>query len=121
MPGKVYYNAELHVLEAVSRGVALLLVGLDFESQETLGGVPRLRDITALLLADGGAAGLNPPEWIEKLHPQVVLLSAAAEELAPDPDVQAAMQGYTLLRTDHNGWIELTTDGEQIWLEVERR
>jgi hypothetical protein len=30
------------------------------------------------------------------------------------------MHGYTLLRTDRNGWIELSTDGEQMWVEVER-
>ena len=28
--------------------------------------------------------------------------------------------GYTLLRTDRNGWIQLSTDGEQLWVEVER-
>ncbi len=32
----------------------------------------------------------------------------------------AAVEGYTLLRTDRNGWIELTTDGKQLWVEVER-
>jgi hypothetical protein len=30
------------------------------------------------------------------------------------------MQCYTVLRTDRNGWIELTTDGQQMWVEVER-
>jgi hypothetical protein len=32
-----------------------------------------------------------------------------------------ALDGYTLLRTDRNGWIHLTTDGEQMWVEVENR
>jgi hypothetical protein len=32
-----------------------------------------------------------------------------------------AMQGCTLLRTDQNGWIELSTDGERMWVEVERK
>jgi competence protein ComEC len=82
---------------------------------------PALTPVTALLLADGGALDLNPPEWIERLRPQVVLLSAAADDAAPDPEVQAALQGYTLLPTDRNGWIELTTDGVQMWVEVERR
>jgi len=27
---------------------------------------------------------------------------------------------FTLLRTDRDGWIELITDGEQMWVEVER-
>jgi predicted membrane metal-binding protein len=29
--------------------------------------------------------------------------------------------GINSLRTDRNGWIELSTDGEQMWVEVERR
>jgi len=39
----------------------------------------------------------------------------------PSPEILEAVQGYTLLRTDRNGWIELITDGEQMWVEVERR
>jgi hypothetical protein len=39
----------------------------------------------------------------------------------PDPETLQAVQGYPLLRTDQNGWIELTTDGEQMWVEVERK
>lgn len=31
-----------------------------------------------------------------------------------------AAQDYKLLRTDHSGWMELTTDGERLWVEVER-
>ena len=39
----------------------------------------------------------------------------------PSPEILEAVQGYTLLRTDRNGWIELTTDGEQVWVEAERK
>lgn len=28
---------------------------------------------------------------------------------------------YVLLRADRNGWIEPGRDGEQLWVEVERR
>ena len=38
----------------------------------------------------------------------------------PDAELLAAVQGRTLLRTDRDGWIELTTDGEQLWVEVEQ-
>jgi hypothetical protein len=31
------------------------------------------------------------------------------------------VEGYTLLRTDRNGWIELSTDGERMWVEVDKR
>ena len=79
--------------------------------------------VTALLLAEGGYAPLNPAEWIERWRPQVVLLSVAAGDPdgLPNPQVLEAVQGYTLLRTDRMGWIRLSTDGEQMWVEVERR
>jgi hypothetical protein len=38
----------------------------------------------------------------------------------PDPETLEALEGYTLLRTDQNGWIEVTTDGERIWVEAAR-
>jgi competence protein ComEC len=102
---------------------ALLPVGLDFETLEMLKGNPSLNELTALLLADGGYAPVNPPEWIEKLKPQVVLLSVAAgdREGRPDPEVLEAVKGHNLLRTDRNGWVELATDGEQMWVEVEKK
>jgi beta-lactamase superfamily II metal-dependent hydrolase len=39
----------------------------------------------------------------------------------PSKETLEAVEGYTLLRTDQNGWIELSTDGEQMWVEVEGR
>ena len=39
----------------------------------------------------------------------------------PSPEILEAVQGYTLLRTYRNGWIELSTDGEQLWVEAERK
>jgi len=53
----------------------------------------------------------------------VVLLSVAAgdREGRPSEETLEAVGGYTLLRTDRNGWIELATDGERMWVEVEKR
>jgi len=101
----------------------LIPIGIDFETLERLQADSSLTPITALLLAESGYAPANPPEWIEKLSPEVVLLSVAAgdREGRPSPEMLKAAQGYNLLRTDQNGWIELTTDGEQMWVEVERR
>ena len=39
----------------------------------------------------------------------------------PDRETLQALQGYPLLRTDLNGWGEISTDGEQIWMEVEKK
>jgi competence protein ComEC len=102
---------------------ALLPVGLDAQSLDSLQADPRLRQVSAYLLADRGRDWLNPPEWIDRLQPQVVLLSVAAGDWDgfPPPETLQALEGYTLLRTDRNGWIHLSTDGVQMWVEVERK
>jgi len=126
-------GAFLRLLAVGRRGAVLLLewehfrvllpIGLDFEILEDLQSQPELRGLTALLLAESGYAPVNPNEWIEKLAPQIVLLSVVTGDLEgfPSPETMAAIDGYNLLRTDRNGWIELTTDGEQMWVEVERK
>ncbi len=126
-------GARLEVLAVTRRGAVLLLswgnfrallpVGLDLETLEALHADPRLIGLTALLLPESGYAPLSPPGWIRQLNPKVILLSVAAgdKDGRPDPETLEAVYGYTLLRTDRNGWIELTTDGEQMWVEVERR
>jgi hypothetical protein len=61
--------------------------------------------MTALLLADGGYAPLNPEEWIARWGPRWVLLSVTAGDAQgrPDPQVLEALKGCMLLRTDRNG------------------
>ena len=75
-----------------------------------------------MLLAESGYAPVNPARWIDALGPQMILLSVGAgdREGLPSDETLAAVESYTLMRTDHNGWIELSTDGEQLWVEVER-
>ena len=80
-------GARLEVQPVTRRGAALLLswgsfrallpVGLDLETLDTLQTDPSLAGITALLLPESGYAPLNPPEWIARLNTQVVLLSVA--------------------------------------------
>lgn len=126
-------GARLEVLDVTARGAVLLLeygslrlllpLGADFEALENLAKDPALVGITALLLADGGYAPSNPPELLAHLNPQFVLISAAVDDFdgLPDEGVIAALAGRTLLRTDRNGWIEITSDGEKLWLEVEKQ
>ncbi len=101
----------------------LLPVGADFESMEALMKDSRYGELSALLLAESGYAPLNPPEWIQHWNPQLVLLSVAAGDYdgRPSAEVLRALEGYNLLRTDQNGWIHLSTDGEQLWVQVERK
>jgi beta-lactamase superfamily II metal-dependent hydrolase len=76
-----------------------------------------------LLLSDSGYGPANPPEWIANLRPQVVLLSVAGGDALdfPSPETLEVLQGYSLLRTDLNGWIHLSTDGKQVWVETARK
>jgi competence protein ComEC len=125
-------GASLQALSVGARGAVLLVewqafrlllpLGLDFDTLETLEYGRNLGRLSALLLAESGYAPLNPPEWITNLSPQTVLLSVAPgdPENLPSPETLTAIQGYTLLRTDQNGWIEMVTDGQQMWVQVER-
>ena len=126
-------GASLRVLAAGRRGAvfclewdnfrALLPVGANFEELEALRWGGAVGPVTALLLADQGLASTNPPEWITNLDPQVILLSVSEGNWKglPSPETLAAVYGRNLLRTNLNGWIQISTDGEQMWVEVERR
>jgi competence protein ComEC len=78
--------------------------------------------VSALLLPDGGYKAVNPYGWLNQLQPLVALISVEAGNTRglPSLEVLDALQGRNILRTDLNGWIELTTDGAQLWAEVER-
>jgi hypothetical protein len=101
----------------------LLPQGADPEDLAALKYGKSIGNVSALLLAGAGSAALNPPEWIANLQPQAVLISvsAADRQELPSAETLDLLQGYTVLRTDRNGWIELSMDGEQMWVEVERK
>ena len=48
-------------------------------------------------------------------------VSAADENGMPDGEVLQALEGFSLLRTDQNGWVEIVTDGTQMWVNVEQQ
>jgi beta-lactamase superfamily II metal-dependent hydrolase len=101
---------------------ALLPIGTSFEALEELQNGARVGPLSVLSLADSGYAPSNPPEWIANLNPELVVLNVAAgdENGMPDSEVLETIEKYSLLRTDQNGWIEITTNGEQMWVNVER-
>lgn len=125
-------GAALRVIGKSSRGIVLMLewgsfrallpIGLDFDLMERLRREDIEGSVTALLLAENGYSPLNTPEWIERWQPQLILLSAAPGDRGglPDPEVIRMVSGYSLLRTDRNGWIKLSTDGRSMWVETER-
>ena len=102
---------------------ALLPLGINFDAVNSLDSAKAIGPVTALLLADSGYAPSNPPEWVGALHPQVAILSVAAGDPdgLPDQSVLDSLAGTTLLRTDHNGWIDVSTDGVGLWVDVEKK
>lgn len=126
-------GAVLRVLNVNARGAVLLLewrafrallpVGMNFETLEKLDYGRSLDQVSLLLLSDSGYAPISPPEWIAHLNPQVILLSVAAgdKDGLPDQTLLESIEDYPLLRTDRNGWIEVTTDGAQMWVRVEKQ
>jgi len=126
-------GATLRVLTTGPRGAvlviewknfrALLPIGMSFEALDELRAGASVGPVNVLSLADSGYAASNPPEWIANLNPELVLLSvdAADENGMPDSEVLESVKDYDLLRTDQNGWVEITTDGQRMWVNVERK
>jgi competence protein ComEC len=126
-------GASLRVLTTGPRGAVLLIewdnfrtllpIGMSFEALDQLQNGASVGPVNVLLLADSGYAASNPEEWIANLNPELVILSvdAADQNGMPDREVLESVKAYDLLRTDQNGWIEITTDGKQMWVNVERK
>ena len=126
-------GATLEVLSTGPRGAVLLIewnkfrallpVGMSFEALDELRDGAEIGPVSVLSLADAGYSPSNPPEWITNLNPELVLLnvSAADENGMPDGEVLELVEDYQLLRTDRNGWVEVITDGSQMWVNVERQ
>jgi competence protein ComEC len=126
-------GAILHILNVNSRGAVLLLewnefrallpVGINFSVQEELNYGEAIKTTSLLLVADSGYAPINPPEWISNLNPQLIVLSVAAGDPdgLPHEGTLEAIEDYPFLRTDYNGWIEVTTDGTEMWVAVEKQ
>src|SRR5688572_24027237 len=125
-------GATLQVLTTGPRGSVLLLeyknfrtllpIGISFEALDELRNGASVGPVSVLSLADSGYAPSNPPEWIAYLNPELILLSVQAGDIdgMPDAETLEIIKDYSLLRTDESGWVEISTNGEQMWVSVER-
>jgi beta-lactamase superfamily II metal-dependent hydrolase len=50
----------------------------------------------------------------------VLSVAAGDPNGLPSQDVLDSLDGYSVLRTDRNGWITVITDGEKMRVEIER-
>jgi len=101
---------------------ALLPIGLSDGMLEELEYGNVIGKVDVFLLADSGYAPSNPPDVVENLNPELVVLSVSAGDPdgLPSQDVLDSLEGYSLLRTDRSGWITVITDGDAMRVEVER-
>ncbi len=97
----------------------LLLIGVDPAMMEA--GL-EIEGVQVVVLADGGNLAVNPPEWLQNLSPQAVLISVEAGNWRglPSPGLLEGLEGMTVLRTDIHGSVELISDGERLWVWVEK-
>src|SRR5688500_17829346 len=125
-------GATLQILITGPRGSVLLLeyknfrtllpIGISFEALDELRNGASVGPVSVLSLADSGYTPSNPPEWIAYLNPELILLSVEAGDIdgLPDAETLEIIKDYSLLRTDESGWVEISTNGEQMWVNVER-
>ena len=81
---------------------------------------------TVLKVPHHGSATSTTPEFLTVVNPQVAVISTSADNRFghPSPEVLARLEqklgAENIFRTDRHGTIEFITDGERLWVEVER-
>jgi len=101
---------------------ALFPLGVGEGTYESIEYGNTIGSVDVLLLADSGYAPSNPPDLVENLNPQLIVISVSAGDPhgLPAQEVLESLEGYSLLRTDRSGWISVSTDGREMRVEVER-
>jgi competence protein ComEC len=125
-------GARLSVVDLSPRGATLLLewdmfrmllpIGANLDTLARIQNGDLAGQVDVLLLAQSGYAPLTPPGLLPTLNPRLVVISVAPADKdgLPSPETLDAVQGYSVLRTDVNGWVEVVTDGQRMWVSAER-
>ncbi len=79
---------------------------------------------TVLKVAHHGSDTSTSPEFLAVVNPQVTVISAGEDSGHPDNEVMEKLTRLVgkdkIYLTSERGTIEFTTDGERLWVEVER-
>jgi competence protein ComEC len=116
-------NNNCVVLRLTWGDVSFLLTGdLETAGEEALlrqGGDLRS---TVLKVAHHGAADATGAPLLAAVQPAVAVISVGADNWFghPSPQVLERLGDSLIYRTDQNGTVQLSTDGERLWVEVER-
>jgi competence protein ComEC len=121
-------GAKLRVVNVSPRGSTLLVewdsfrvllpIGANLDTLDALGQGRLIGPVSVLLLSQSGYAPLTPPELLQQVNPQLVVISAAAGDPdgLPNKETLDALESYSVLQTDSNGWIDVSTDGGRMWV-----
>lgn len=125
-------GALIRVADVSARGATLLVswdkfhmllpIGANLDTLDALHNGADIGPVDVVSLAQSGYAPLTPKAWIDNLDPRLVVISVASGDPdgRPDKETLDVLAGRSVLRTDVNGWIDVSTDGTEMWVTVER-
>ena len=92
----------------------MLIIG---DSNETSGVAS-----ASILFAGQGEADVITERLLAKISPNLVVLSVGAGDGSgrPEDELLDLLDDIQILRTDDNGWIRISTDGDEYWLVSEK-
>jgi len=77
---------------------------------------------TVLKVAHHGSVGSTSPDFLAAVQPLAAVVSVGRDNRfgLPSPETLGRLEPRPVFRTDVHGDIEMSTDGERLWVEVER-
>jgi competence protein ComEC len=77
---------------------------------------------TVLKVAHHGSAGSTSPDFLAGVQPLMAVVSVGRDNGygLPSPGTLGRLEPRPVFRTDVNGDIEISTDGERLWVKVDR-
>jgi len=98
----------------------LFTADIDRETELTLISHRAPLSSTILKVCHHGSAGSNSAEFLAVVDPRIAVISVGKENLFghPSEEVLERLKSIPVYRTDQNGAIEFTTDGEKVWIQT---
>ncbi len=105
-------------------GEASFLLAADLDAKGEAYLTNRHADLqaTVLKVAHHGSASSTSPEFLAAVQPLLAVVSVGQDNDygLPSPETLDRLEPRPVFRTDQNGDIEISTDGEKLWVETER-
>jgi competence protein ComEC len=112
------------VVLKLTLGEASFLLAADLDSRGEAYLTNRHTDLraTVLKVAHHGSASSSSPDFLAAVEPLTAVISVGQDNPynLPAAETLGRLEPRPVFRTDVNGDIEISTDGEKLWIEVER-